>query len=586
MQEAQDTQKIVSAPAKGSNAAAWILGVAVALFVAAQCAQPSICNDLFWQLRTGHLIVSTHRAPQFDTYSWTEHGRPWVAHEWLAFVLFWTAFRAGGFGGVFVLEVAVAALTWPLIYQTVHEETARREGQSGGVGSPLTAFLLSVFAAGIMAPFCQPRPQMFTYLFLAVTLLLVLRARRDAVEGAPSVDRSRRGLWLLVPVFVVWANLHAGVLVGLGLVLILAAGDLLNGYRAAKDLGSTAPGVQAVGRTLLWVGIAGALGTLVTPYGIREYQDFTATVTNKTMLDLLGEWSSPNFHTDFGKLVEGYLALLLYGLFFTRLRRDPTECVILALLAHEALSADRNVPLLVIIGTPLIARHVRSALSRHLYNDKEAPDALLGQYPSATLAAGILVAVVGAVGLGAAMAVRNFGPPGGQPLTRIALSSICYGTYPDRACRFIEREHIPPSIRMYNSYNIGSYLIWRLPDHRVFIDSRADVYFGTLLGDVSALNSGEYEWRSKMDKRKIDMIVVPASEKQSRMYLGAPDWALVYVDRADIDKDETAYDRQQNTFIFLRRTPAYAGLIARCRRDCPAVAALQQSSFGRYESLE
>jgi hypothetical protein len=94
------TIEIATQPkAQGSPVVRTILALAAALFAVGLCVNPGPASDLFWQLRTGHIIVAEHRVPHFDTFSWTRHGAPWVVHEWLAFVLLWEAYRhGGGFG--------------------------------------------------------------------------------------------------------------------------------------------------------------------------------------------------------------------------------------------------------------------------------------------------------------------------------------------------------------------------------------------------------------------------------------------------------------------------------------------------------
>src|SRR6185369_13585617 len=40
--------------------------------------------DLWWQLKVGQIIHSTHHIPTADSFSFTAQGQPWTAHEWLA----------------------------------------------------------------------------------------------------------------------------------------------------------------------------------------------------------------------------------------------------------------------------------------------------------------------------------------------------------------------------------------------------------------------------------------------------------------------------------------------------------------------
>ena len=69
-----------------------------------------------------------------------------------------------------------------------------------------------------------------------------------------------------------------------------------------------------------------------------------------------------------------------------------------------------------------------------------------------------------------------------------------------------------------------------------------------------------------------------------KQYLPAPDWALVYADDGDLSvkrEDEGKTD----TLIFVRRSPEFADLIARCRRDCPAWADVVKR-YGEWASVK
>jgi hypothetical protein len=136
---------------------------------------------------------------------------------------------------------------------------------------------------------------------------------------------------------------------------------------------------------------------------------------------------------------------------------------------------------------------------------------------------------------------------------------------PERACRFIKRENFPASMRMLNEYGFGGYLIWRLPSHPVFIDGRADVYFGQVLNDYYTLNTTPYDWRRLIAPYNVDLVFTQRSKAWSILFMNAPDWALVYADSPNLDQSD-------NTMIFVRRLPQYQSLIGQCRKDCPALA--------------
>jgi hypothetical protein len=543
-----------------------ILALSLAIFAIALCVNPGRENDLFWQLRTGAWILAHHQAPHVDMYSWTRRGTPWVAHEWLAFVVYSLCYSWKQFAGVWLLTAALTVAIMLLLYRLILSETAHASADRNG--APVTAFLIAAFASITADAFFQPRPQMFTYLFTLITLGIVQSVRRGSAN--------QRIMWLLVPIFALWANLHAGVLVGVAILVILAMGDAAVDFFERQSPSTMVPRPW---KSVAIVAVASLAATLLTPYGYHEYANFVATITNTAAMNDVSEWAAPNFHDAFGKLFEGFAMFILAGAFLTRLRHDPAEIALIALLGHEALTGSRNVPIFALVGSVLMARHLQSTMVRLLYGRTEAcvtptlpPDSLFGPSPSIIVVAAVSVAILFGAVMRATSPLRDFAGPSGSILDRVALVSIDYGTYPAGACAFIEREQMPLDLKMYNTYDDGGFVIWRMPNRPVFADSRADVYFGTVFDEVAKITAGTVGWQKIMDKYGVGMIVVSASEHQAAQYLAAPDWAVVYVDYPDVEKVRV----RNNTLIFIKREPRYAALIRRCRRDCPAYAELSR----------
>ena len=520
-----------------------ILGIALILLVVALCVNPVPESDLFWQLRTGEWIVSNHAAPHADLYSWTRPGTPWIAHEWLSFAVLWQCFHLAGFGGLYLLTAAAVATIFGLHFAFINRETR----------SPLLTFLLCAGCAVVASPFFQPRPQLATYLFSLITLHILLEFR----SGAATAKR----LALLVPMFVVWANLHAGMLIGLALIGIFAIGEVVS---------SVVDRNRRLWPALLATAVACFAATLITPYSYHVYANILSTISNSTAMSIVAEWASPDFHQEYGKQIELLIAAIVYGMFFTRLRREPADALLLLVLVHEALSANRNGPLLAILGVTVAAKHIHSAINWHLFRADTAPaTSLAGSTPPGTIALVLAAAFVLFGFANASRSVRAFGGSTGSTLHRIGQTIVVYWTYPEAACDFIRREQFPSTMHMFNSYDDGGFLAWRMPERPVFIDSRADVYFGHVLEDYRKVNSLKYGWDAILTRYGADMIVVSVSNRQVRQYLSSTDWALVYVDDADLSTNKED-EGKRNTAIFVKRQAIYGELIERCRRDCPA----------------
>ncbi len=300
--------------------------------------QPLTEPDFGWHLRTGlDLLQDDGKLPTLDPYSHTMPDWPWVEHAWLTDLIigaFYSLFGALGvilfFGGVMAGAWLVASLSVPcsMIYR-------------------LLACTLSLWVA---LPFLGARTQMVTLLGLAV-LLVVLKRNRNGDD---------RALWLIPPLFLLWANLHGGFTAGLFLLVLVVAssvivkGVLLWAPGLATRLDEAPLSWPAIARLMLAVGIA-SLATLVNPYGWRLYGEIIDDLSNQFMLDNLQEWHRVSLNTLAGRSYALYLAGLGMALAAWYRRIEPVRWVLWIVFLILSLRHMRNIPLFLLVSLPLCA---------------------------------------------------------------------------------------------------------------------------------------------------------------------------------------------------------------------------------------
>src|ERR1051325_10274797 len=131
--------------------------------------------DLWWHLQTGQDIVASRAIPQTDIYA---------------------IFRASGWAGLLVAFAGFITAAFYLVYRRCK-------------GKPYVAAFAILLAVAASSPLFGVRPQMIT-LLLASTFIAFLTSYAD--DG-----KSRRLFWM-VPLMLLWVNLHAGFALGLGLI--------------------------------------------------------------------------------------------------------------------------------------------------------------------------------------------------------------------------------------------------------------------------------------------------------------------------------------------------------------------------------
>ena len=182
---------------------------------------------------------------QHDIYSYTNKEKVWINHEWLSEVIFAGLYDRSGPVGLIVFKVALSLVLLGLLYVHV---------RGYGLGPYQTVALLVLVSVPFRLGLGTIRPQIFTYLLFLVELLLLKRAG----------ERSEYWLWTLPLIFGIWANLHGGVLAGVGVLGMWTAGRLVP--RPPKDPRALDRGFGRL-LNLGLVGFASGLALYLNPYG-------------------------------------------------------------------------------------------------------------------------------------------------------------------------------------------------------------------------------------------------------------------------------------------------------------------------------
>jgi hypothetical protein len=204
--------------------------------------------DIWWHVKSGQWILEHGRVPRVDVFAFSSSDRVWIDLHWGFQVILALAYALGGVAGMILLASA-AACTAFVIALTARE----REW-------PYWASALCWLPAlALMAMRFDPRPEIFSLLYLAGFLAVLLR-----VEHRPALA------WSLPLVQVLWVNTHGLFVLGpivLGCYLIdrcvRAWGQ---SRRPAEGSMSEASGLW---RHLAPAAVAVVLACFVNPYGVR-----------------------------------------------------------------------------------------------------------------------------------------------------------------------------------------------------------------------------------------------------------------------------------------------------------------------------
>jgi len=454
--------------------------------------------DLWWHLRVGEWIVQNGQVPQNDPFSVWGSQHSWIAYSWLFELLVHGLYQWHGLTAIVVFRVVLAVA----VVGSLHFLVARREPRF------LVRTTLALLAALAISPLCSERPWLFTILFTALTLNVVLELR----EGRRSVL-----FWLLPLAYVLWANLHIQFLYGL-LILGLGCGAPLVDHlfrvrreRTGADVLGSAAWKQLVGLTVVCV-----LATLVNPYGVRLYAVVVDYATQPVAFQVISELTAMSF-------------------------REPWAWITLALTLIAVFALGRSgvrssfEPLLLIGAVALCFRTRRDTWTVVLAALVILPPAIPGRRDGEPQRLGWVGAAAAALlvlgwGLFLGVALR---------LTPERLRESMEERFPVRAAMAVEERGYTGPI--YNHFDWGGYLIWRLPHLQVTMDGRTNLHTDARLKRSLRTWAGEKGWDEDPELWEAGFVFADAR---------APLTSLLKLDREHFEK---VYEDDQAAIFLPKR---------------------------------
>jgi hypothetical protein len=102
------------------------------------------------------------------------------------------------------------------------------------------------------------------------------------------------------------------------------------------------------------------------------------------------------------------------------------------------------------------------------------------------------------------------------------------GNFPAPAARFIEQHHLQGPL--YNDFNWGAYLIWRLPELRVAIDGRTNVHGDERVGHFGDMWLGKPVWANDPELSQANIVVANKDKALTSLLLLDRRFSILYED--------------------------------------------------------
>lgn len=386
--------------------------------------------DLWARLIAGMGVVEGGHVLTQDFLSYTPV-HTWWDHEWGSGVIFYLVLKYFGGFGLLILQALIIFLIFFIASKVIKLRTEI---------TPYNIIFYLFAISAVMPNLNEPvRCHLFSFLFFTLFIYIFEKSKTN-----------NKIIYLCPLIILFWNNIHGGVVSGLGLMLMYAIGEYLNGKPFAKYLT-----VLALSCPLL----------LINPWGY-DYVKFLLMANTMPRPDII-EWRSPFMFPHTFKYLE-------FKMFFITLL--STELIYLIKQIKEQTvnwykNADKTKYIVILSTIYLSVSHVKLipffiiAVLCYMYEDFYK---LVSGLNFPVWKDKVVYAMIFAVSL-LTFCTRDFSPPVG------------FNRYPVKEVEFVKLNNLKGKILA--DFGYGSYISYKLyPNNLIFMDGRyEEVYFDYMI---------------------------------------------------------------------------------------------------------
>ncbi|PIP23341.1 MAG: hypothetical protein COX90_03085 [Candidatus Nealsonbacteria bacterium CG_4_10_14_0_2_um_filter_38_17] len=484
--------------------------------------------DIWFHLADGKFIAENLKAPTTDIYSYTAYGQPAHTNSWGFAAFSYLTFKIAGLEGLNFIKALVSFLIFLVIILYLKSKKLLN----------LAALIFVVLALFSIRENFSLRPHTFSYLIFVIFLIFLFKYQES---------KKPKYILILTAIQLFWVNFHASFIWGIAFSGIILVSETVKNKKLNKlDLilfGSILISSCLnlfYGPAYLFRVLTGYVSSFNAP--IREH----LPPTFKTFLSLLG-----------------FILLSLIPVVYFSLKKKKFDILLMtATLLLIALTNGRflrDLVLFICLTAPAFFQKIQMELPRprrggaslrassfsgekprcgHAALRGSIPDDGASRYSAAEMKKFSLklsektLTIFSIVVLFAIFLATKNNPLG----IKNGLQNF---TYPVGTVEFIKKEGLLEKTggNLYNTYNFGGYLIWNLPEHKVFVDGRMEPYEKVAFQIYWDNFEGGLIWQQSVEKYKITaaLMTLPHTDgkkvyNDSTKMFPKDEWALIYYD--------------------------------------------------------
>jgi hypothetical protein len=342
----------------------------------------------------------------------------------------------------------------------------------------------------ISAVVWSPRPQIFSLLCFAILYRWINKFDETC---------NKKYLFLVVALFLLWSNLHAGFSIGIVYIVLFAGGKLLD-LIFSREVSKTEKEKLLL---LLLLVLACSLAVCINPNGLNVWKVQFDTVSVRSLQNQIDEWASPDFHV---LAEQPYLWIWLLFVFFVSMtKQEMAFQKIFPIIVFGGLGflSKRNYAPFAVIVFPMLSTLIELFYEQRIkplpiFSRIKSSSSILNRTPRPIVQKGINLFLVALLGLAVMIKIAYLG-------NSLVLKTYETKLFPAQALAYLEKEGVSPG-NMLNSYAWGGYIHWKNPAIPVFVDGRTDLFGDAIIQDWITLVSANTGYEDLLRKYQIGWV--------------------------------------------------------------------------------
>jgi len=408
-------------------------------------------DDLFWHLSTARYIIDNAEIPSTDVFSYMTYGKTWIPFEWGWDILAYFVYKIDRFVSLAFFSTCLILLTYFLLYRSL---------KTSGVSLSLSVLCLTILTLGLMVRFTV-KPHLVSYLFLSLVLSILIGYKYVSPHKV-------KNLFFLPLIFILWANIHMGVLAGIALLSVFTASEVVI-FRMRNKLSSFPADISSPSRlrVVLLIYILSLGACLVNPHGLETYSYVISHLKLKQM-EVVYEWLSPftsaYVFRSYNIIYYLYLAASPLVVYYSFCSRDIFPLLVYGVFLYHSTTSVRFTSDFLVTGTFFLVTSVDFVMKKSSALKK------VEELINRKLFFKVFLCLVLVLLIASVPGSRLYSFLGYQ---RIAGIGVDFDNFPSKMIEFMKQTQIADiGERPFNSYETGGYFIWNFPGKKNFIDSR------------------------------------------------------------------------------------------------------------------